>query len=189
MARTGSFSMGRRNELARARGFRSYAEQRRHSRTVEGRADLAALPPAAQEARQAALDAVAVARREGISLADAARREHVEPAAVAWWAGEAVSRKEGGWQVSTADRMFRPMVVYSGGEVVAVDVRGSRVASTVGAYHDAVRRYLMEGDASALRAMTGKKVGGIALETDPAVLEEMDRRGETEFESIYRMND
>ena len=91
--------------------------------------------------------------------------------------------------MSAADRMFRPMLVYSGGDVVKVDVRGSRAASTIGAYHDAVRRYLVDQDPSGLAAMAGTKVGGVLLETDPAALEELDRRGELDFESIYRMVD
>jgi hypothetical protein len=185
----GGFSTVRRNELARARGFRSYAEQRRFRRTVAGRADLASLPPGAQEARQAALDAVAVARREGISLADAARREHVPLSAVSWYASDAVSRRDGGWHVSAADRMYRPMTMWSGGELVPVDVRGSRAASLVGKHHAAIQQFLSTGDASALQALAGKRVDGMPLDTDPALFEELARMGELDFESIYRMVD
>lgn len=173
--------MSRRNALSRARGFTSYAQQRRYSPEVENRGALEALPPSAREARQASLDAVAAVRREGIDLATAARRYGTTPEAVAWWTGTT----RGG--VAAADRLFRPMYVYSAGQVAPVDVRGSRVASTIGSYHSAVQHYLNHGDASRLQAFTGTRVAGVELETDLEVIDELARRGEFDFDSIYRM--
>lgn len=82
--------------------------------------------------------------------------------------------------------MYRRLGVYSGGRSVAVDVRGSRAASVVGEYHNAVRHYLTTGDESQLRRFAGKRVGGVELEADPDVLDEMARRGLFSFDSIYR---
>lgn len=185
----GRYPMSRRNALARERGFSSYAQQRRFGSVVRGRADLAALPPGARDARQRALDALAVARRGGLSLADAARREGSSVDSLRWWLGDAVTRSGRGWAPTTSDRLFRPMYVYSAGRAVPVDVRGSRVASVVGAYHAAVRRYLSTGDDSSLAKFAGKRVGGVELETDLDVIDELARRGEFDFESIYRMVD
>lgn len=182
-------NMSRRNAAARDRGFNSYAQQRRFSRDVSSREQLANLPPAAQQKRQAALDALAIARREGIALAAAAQRAGVSPETVAWWAGDTVTRTAGSHRVSAGDRLFRPMYVYSGGQSVAVDVRGSRAATKVGQYHAAVQRYLNTGDASRLTKFQGVKVGGVELEADLDVLDELARRGAFDFESIYRMVD
>src|SRR5436309_3365606 len=139
------FSQSRRDELARDRGFASYAQQRRYTPTVANAADLAALPPAARESRQQSLDVLAAARRDGIDLATPARREGVSLGSVTWWLGETVHKSGGRWRPSGAYRMYRPMYVYSGGVAVPIDVRGSKAASTIGEYHAAVRKYLNTG--------------------------------------------
>lgn len=179
--------MARRNELARERGFRSYGEQRRYSGDVKGRAGLEALPIGARDARQQALDVIARARRDGVDIKTAAGREHVPVASVKFWAASAVVAKDGRLVASAADRMYRPMYVYAGGKAVVVDTRGSRVASTVGAYHDAVRRYLETGDRGPLSKFEGKRIAGVTLDTDPVVLMEMARADDDAFESIYKM--
>ena len=79
------------------------------------------------------------------------------------------------------------MFVYSSGQIVPVDVRGSRSASTVGRYHAAIHRYLTTGDEHDLAQFRGLKVAGVELETDLDVIDTLARRGEFDFESIYRM--
>jgi len=79
------------------------------------------------------------------------------------------------------------MVVYSSGAIVDVDVRGSRKASELGAYHATVRYFLATGGESTLRRFDGKRVAGVPYETDPAVLEEMARRGQLDVDSIYQL--
>lgn len=181
------FSIARRNELARARGFSSYAQQRKYGSAVPNREALSALPPDAAAARERSLDALAVARRDKVSLSEAARREGMAVDAVAWWSDGATERRGGRVFAASGDRLFRPMYVYSDGAVVPVDVRGSRVASAIGSYHSAVHHYLSTGDSSRLARFRGVKVGGIELETDLDVIDELARRGEFDFESIYRM--
>lgn len=180
-------AMERRNELARERGFRNYSEQRRFDRNITNRAKLAALPAQAQQQRQLALDALAVSRREGIGLTAAASRQGISAQAVAWWTGDTVTRGGGRWQVAPSDRLFRPMYLYSDGQRVAVDVRGSRVASDIGRYHSAIGHYLRTGDTSRLTRLTGLRIAGVEVETDPDVIDGLARRGVFEFESIYRM--
>lgn len=179
-------AMPRRNELARARGFVSYAQQRKFSRDITNGDQLNALPPAAQEARQGALDAIALARRQGIPLEQAARKEGSSIDSIRWWASEAVERNAGTWRPRAADRLYRPMYGYTAGQTMAIDVRGSRAASDLGAYHAAIGAYLRTGDSSALERFAGKKIGGVELETNPDVIDELARRGEFDFETIYR---
>jgi len=187
--RTTRFTMSRRNELARQKGFVSYSQQRRFGREVDNGTALEALPPAAREVRQAALDALALARRERIDVGAAAERQGVAVEAVRWWTGDAATKVSGRWRPASADRLYRPMYVYSGGNMVPVDVRGSKVASKIGAYHSAVQHYLRTGDSTRLGRFSGARVGGVELETDLDVLDELGRRGEFDFESIYRMVD
>lgn len=177
----------RRNQRARERGFISYGQQRRHNRNVRNRRDLGKLPPTARQARQQALDAIAVTRREGIGLSEAARQQGISPQAVAFWSGTTVEHAGGTWRVANADRLYRSMFVYSDGQKMLIDVRGSRVASNVGRYHAAVGHYLNTGDDSRLRRLNGVKVAGVELETDPDVIDQIARRGVIEFDSIYRM--
>jgi hypothetical protein len=122
-----------------------------------------------------------------LSLSRAARQEGVSPEAVHRYAGQGLERHGSHWNVKAGDRLYRPMVVYSSGTITDIDVRGSRKASEVGAYHAAVRYFLATGDESALRRFEGRRVAGVVYETDPAVLEEMARRGQLDVDSIYQL--
>ena len=177
----------RRKALARERGFASLNEQRRTSPDVNNRADMRALPAAAQQARSDALRVVAVARNHGITVVEASRRENVPVSAVSFWASDAIADNRNGGHVTAADRMFRPMYVYLAGQSAEVDIRGSRTASTIGRYHSAIAHYLNTGDDSRLTRFAGQSVGGVELETDQDVIDDLARRGRFDFESIYRM--
>ena len=64
-------------------------------------------------------------------------------------------------------------------------MRGSRSASLVGEHWSAIGHYLNTDDDSRLRALEGKTVAGIPLETDPGLIDEWERRGELEIDDIY----
>ncbi len=173
-----------RRSLARARelGFPSQRERRQAHRQVRSRADLEALPARAREVREDSLRAVSLMRAQALSLDEAATLAGTTPEAVKFWARDAVTSKG---EVRRADRMLRPMLIYSDGDLVSVDVRGSRVASTVGRYHAAVGTYLATGDTSELEKFRGKKVAGRVLDTDPDVIDELARRGSMSWASLY----
>lgn len=178
----------RQNELARARGFRSRSEERQYSRRVANRRDWGALPSKAREQRRGALKAVSLMREDpSLGLVEAARQSGASPESVRWYAGEALARRGGLWQATAGDRLYRPMIVYSNGKTVAVDIRGSRKASEVSRYHASVRHYLETGNDSDLQRFAGKTVVGLPLETDLFVLEEMARRHQLDIESIYQL--
>jgi len=175
----------RRNALAKRRGFRSYAEQRRYQPRIANSDELAKLPASAQEARRSAFDALSLARRENLDFATAARRSGVDPLAARWWLADTVSGAGDTMTVTDADRLLRSMFVYSGGQAVPVDVRGSRQATRIAEYHRAVAAFL-DGDLKALEPFRGVTIAGVELEADPDVIEDMGRFGEFEFEDIYR---
>jgi len=178
----------RRNDLARARGFRSRAQERKFNRHIANRGDLERLPKAARDQRAKALQVISHLRENPtISLDEAARLAGTTPEAVTWHGGEALQRKGGRWRARAGDRIYRPMIVHSEGRTVAVDVRGSRKASEVSVYHRAVAHFLQTGDETVLRRFRGKSVAGHPYETDPGVLEEMARRGQLDVESIYQL--
>jgi hypothetical protein len=175
-----------RNALAREHGFRSWAEQQRAPRVVKNRAELARLHPKEREARRAALDALALMRRDGLSLREAAARAGTSPTTVHRHAGPALELERGRYRARPGDRLLRMMTVLgSGGVQREVEVRGSRAASLVGEHWAAIGVYLESGDETRLRALEGKRVAGIWLETDPDTIEEWQRRGELELDDIY----
>ena len=139
-----------------------------------------------RQARRRALNAVNEMRREDLSLTAAARKAKTTPATVRRYAGDSLTLRNQRWEAVLADRKIRSMYVNTGGHVVPVKVRGSRKASELSAYHNAVGYYLATGEADRLQPFLGKSVGGLEYETDLDVLDEMARRGQLSIESIYQ---
>ncbi len=125
-------------------------------------------------------------RRDGLSLTAASRKAKTTPETVRRYAGLSIVRKGRRWTAEPGDRLVRKMYVFSGGQKVDVDVRGSRKASELSSYFSALNLYLNTGDDSRLRPFTGKSVAGFEYETDVDVLDEMARRGVPSIESIYQ---
>jgi hypothetical protein len=109
----------RRNSLARGRGFRNRAEERKYRRSIRNRSDLDELPKPAREQRRRALAAVSLMREDpSLSLSQAASAEGTTPDAVRWYTREALDNRGGQWRATGSDRLYRPMFVYSGGAIV-----------------------------------------------------------------------
>lgn len=90
--------------------------------------------------------------------------------------------------VRTAQRTGFPMPPPRGGlvpmQVVTTDAgrttltpRNTQGRTLVFLYHEAVRAYIDTGDDSKLRALRGRSLRGHVLETDPAILDALSRRG------------
>jgi len=159
-------------------------------RRIRNRADLEALSPTEREDRAATLQAITLMREDPtISLTKAARRSGTSPRAIRRYAGDALERRGSRWTATEGDRLYRPMYVHSGGETIAVDVRGSYKAAELSDYHRALGHYVNTGDDQPLRAFFGKTVGVYEYETDLDVIDEMARRGQLDIESIYQLVD
>jgi hypothetical protein len=127
-------------------------------------------------------------RREGLSLTRAAAQAGTTPNTAWRYAGGALQRRQDGRIVARrADRLYRHMRVFTIEGPKAIGVRGSRVASVVGAHASASQHFLATGDDSRLQTFKGKRVGGLLLETDPDVIEAWARRGALDFEAIYEL--
>lgn len=178
----------RRNELARRRGFRSRSEERKYSRHIATTGDLHELPITAQLQRERSLRVIASMRENPkLTLTEAAKREGTTPEAVVWFGERSVTKSQGRWRVSVADRLLRQMYVYSDGQIVDVSVRGSRKASELARYFNAVRLFREEGDDTALQYFEGRSVAGHVYETDLDTLEEMARRDVLSIEDVYSL--
>jgi hypothetical protein len=177
-----------RNALARRRGFRSWTEQQRAPRKVRNTGELRRLHPVEFEARQSAFAALALMRREGLSLRAAAREAGTTSATVLRHAGSAIEQNRGQYTAKPADRLLREMsVLGEGGLVHEVEVRGSRQASLIGEHWAAVQHYLRTGDESRLAAFDGKVAAGIPLETNPDTIDHWAHLGELEINDIYAL--
>jgi len=145
-----------------------------------------ALSPAEREVRDEALEVVALMRRDGLSFKRATKQVGVAPAIVWRYVGAALRRKRNGRVVAKpADRLYRRMRVLTAEGLQDVGLRGSRVASLVGAHWNAIKKYVETGDDSELNAFTDEFPGGKRLATDSLVIDREARRGELDFEDIY----
>jgi hypothetical protein len=181
MSRDHRAAYARRNRLARERGFRSYAQQRRFTRDLKAPTDLGRLPQPARDRRAVALDVLNLARREHLTAEEAAGRLDVPMSAVVWWGAPALEpRRQSRTAVKKADRMLRLHPLIVNGEVTFVTTRGSRAATQARAAFRAQRAYLDNepGAAQALAKLRGVRVGGELVETDTTVIGEIGRRGD-----------
>jgi hypothetical protein len=144
-----------------------------------------ALSPAEIEERETALEALRHLRA-GLSLTAAARTAGSSTKAVKEWAGSALSRdSRQRWQAKKSDRLFRRLVIVTPDRLAEIDARSSQQASQVARYMNAVKRFLRTGDTAPLKPFEGRSVAGVALVTDPDVLEDVGMYHPVSLESIY----
>jgi hypothetical protein len=136
-----------------------------------------------------ALEAIALMRRERLSLAAAASRAGTTPGTVARLAGQALRVKDGRYVVTAHDTLPRQMAFLFAGGPRWVLVRDSRAASLIGDHGNAVHRYLDAGDEEGLTQLRGRRVRidgqPVELITDPATLDRLGDAGELHYE-LYR---
>ncbi len=155
MARKGSGS-GKR-AARRATGRRNRKGQRPTARPIYSAHELARLTLADEQARGNALHALSLMRMRGYSLARAARETDLRPEAVRGWVGRSLAKRGRRWVARTSDKLVRVMKVLTVRGEQAVPIYSSRTASTLGAYHAAVREAL-RGNVAALRPFRGKAI-------------------------------
>ncbi|MFL5961685.1 MAG: hypothetical protein ACJ757_02155 [Gaiellaceae bacterium] len=130
------------------------------------------------------LDAVRIARADGLSLSAAARRAGTSPATVKRYAGSAFELRSRKFAAREADRLYRRVHVLTTDGRREVGLRGSRAASTVSGHWRAVDAYL-KGDEQSLHRYRDRRVGGFVLETDLDAIEAAADREEVRFEDLY----
>jgi hypothetical protein len=155
-------------------------------RAIRSYADLRALSPLAQEARARALDAIADARRLGISLSAAAAGAGTTLATVLRYAAPAVERLPSGrYRVKRSDDLYRHIRVISTRGVVWVDTWSSRDAERASAHANAIKAYGFGDDYNSIAAFAGQQVGGAELETNILALGAMAAAGDLDEFDLY----
>jgi hypothetical protein len=130
-------------------------------------------------------------RRENLSLAEASRLEHIKPKTLLRYVGGAVRQDSPGgrYYATTGDRYRRELQIPSALGQTTVTVIGSRAATEIAEYQNAVGLYLRKGDASKLERFKGKMVGvrgrKVELITDPATLFSLGLAGALRFDQLY----
>ena len=149
---------------------------------IRGREDWESLPPDEQERYVAGLEAIGSMRRKGLDLESAARRAGVTPDDVVDVIPSAVLHRgeRGDWEATPEDDLYRRMRILSTKGVRKIDVHGSRQAGVVGAYGNAVKRYVDDGSTRQLR-----KFPSPPFETDPDRVLEWWQKGQLDFLEIY----
>ena len=145
--------------------------------------------PADSTPRERALDALALTRRERLSLRRAADLTRTDPRTVLRHAGVAFRKEGGRWAARPFDRIPREMTVLTPSGPLEVTVRDSRTASLLAEHANAVRAYRDSGDEEPLRKLGRRRVQirgePVVLETDPVRLDRLAAGGELHYE-LYR---
>jgi hypothetical protein len=145
-----------------------------------------------QIARERALAALAVMRRDRLSLTAAAKAARTDLETVQRYVGSALFREgfRGHHRARAYDRIPRTLNVYTPGRSVTVTVNSSRTATRIAEHRNAVKKYLNnQADESVLDPFRGKtfRAGKQTYEfvTDPKILAQF---GESGFraEGMYR---
>ena len=139
------------------------------------------------EARRRALDAIASMRNDRRSLRAAAAEAGTTPATVRRYASAALRREGRTYTVTKADRIARPMSVFTADGVKVLTVRGSGKAAEVSRHWHAIQRYLADGNTDDLARFANKRVAGVALGTNPNDIETYGRTGELALDDIYAL--
>jgi hypothetical protein len=141
------------------------------------------------EDRERALAALALMRREKLSLRAAARAWETDPKTVRRFVGSAIRKDgRGRYQARAFDRIPRTLNFPTENGTIPLTVRDSRTASRIGKYLNAVRN--RSGDTSSLHPFKNKsfRVSGVVYRfvTDPDSLERLWLSGSLgAIESLY----
>jgi hypothetical protein len=149
-----------------------------------------ALPERVQETWNRAAH-VLTEMRHGSSLRRAAIEVGIDPRTVRRLAGPALRKLPAGRYLATkSDRLLRMLILPTPSGLAEIAIKGSRDASTLAEYWNAVELFLQTGDETAVGAFKGRAVTNargerVPLLTDPDELERLGSAGVLSFESLY----
>jgi hypothetical protein len=149
--------MPRKRASTRRKARRAAKAAPSHVRGIYSARQLATLTLDEEHARNNALYALSLMRTRGYSLTRVAREAELTREAVRKWTGRTMHKVGRRWHARASDKLVRMMKVLTPRGEEAVPIYDSRTASTLGAYHAAVREAL-RGNTAALRRFRGKTI-------------------------------
>jgi hypothetical protein len=159
------------------------------SRAPRTTAQYEALPEKLKDIWDLVIEVVSRMRAEGASLQKATQGK-IDPRTVRRWAGSALQKTSSGkWTAKKGDTLLRVLQIPTPDGLRAVAIRGSRQATKLAEYSNAVQKYLQTGDTSDLSRFRGKSIkdaDGVEhlLITDRKQLNRLGSAG-LSFESLY----
>ena len=180
-----------RDALAQRKGYASLAEQQRQPKVIRSERGLRGLSPREQEERGRALRVVRLMRKKGKSLTDAARQVETTPNTVRKYVGDTVEKQGNRYVAMPRDTLARTvnMIAVEFPEPVPITTTSSRITTLIAEHADAVKKYVIKGDASDLKKFEGKyvQVGShrYYFLTDTGEIDFRSRFGLLSFESLY----
>ena len=139
-------------------------------------AQYAAKPETFKDTWERVIDAISKMRNSKVSLTQAAREARVSPRTVTKWGKSALRKnKSGKYVVKKNDNLLRILSIPTPEGPRSIALRGSKQASLLGEYWNAVHRYLQTGDTSRLKEFRGEHITNadgldVPLLVDPEVL-------------------
>lgn len=143
------------------------------------------------QSRERALATLGRMRRDGLSLSQAAKAEGIKSSTVRKYVGSALRREgKGGRFVATKGDSFKRFLhIPTPLGPTAIPIYGSKDASEVAEYLNAVAVYLRTGKLAQLKRFKGKSFGKgkqrIELITDPKMLSELAGADALHFDQLY----
>jgi hypothetical protein len=144
------------------------------------------------QSREQALAVVALMRREGLSLREAATRAGIDPRTVLRYVGSALERQgqHGEYRATPHDQSPRSLHFITPQGTVVITVKDSRTASRIAEHMNAVRAFTNSGDLAPLDAFKEEtfEVDGVTymFVTDPATLETLADAGVLSIDRLYK---
>jgi hypothetical protein len=173
---------------ARARASRKRATKKRFARETLQRRSTVVSP-----VRRAVIDPRALAvvsdMRRGVSLAKAARQQHIKQSTVLRLVGHTLYRSGHGkpWRARKSDRLSALMTILTPHGTTFAEVRNSVERTRLARYDNALRNFRAGADRAVveLQAFKGQTVGGHPLITDPDLLIQLEEAGSLDFDALY----
>ena len=150
-----------------------------------------AMPEKSKDTMERVVKALSKLRSEKASLKKASLEAGVSPKTVKRWAGSALEKGSSGrYTPKRSDQLLRILKVPDAKGTREIAVRGSRQATLLAEYWNAVHKFLASGDTSDLRKFRGKSVKDadgreIPLLSDRAELNRLGNASVISFESLY----
>jgi hypothetical protein len=144
-----------------------------------------------KDTRKSIPRAIRLMRRQGLSLAKAARTVGVSPRTVHRVAGSALRKQPNERYVARRrDRLVRVVYVLTNDGIQEASLKGSEQATLVGEHWNAVHAHVARGDAADLGRFHGLQVTDVNgtqfhLTSDLVAINEMANAGVLSFETIY----
>jgi hypothetical protein len=154
-------------------------------------AQYSARPEKFKETWDRVLSVISKMRTDKVSLAQASRDVGIGPRTVKRWGSAALRKGQSGRYVAKAsDSLLRLMIILTPEGPREIAVRGSKQATLLAEYWNALDRYVATGDAVPLKTFQGKHIkdangGDIPFLTDLPTVNRLASAGVLSFESIY----